>query len=251
MGYKLDVDLEFLHDMKSEELNELVEVLIKDKDGELRFAECITTHELYKTHFPNHNEYIELILEEIQTFGGNSFANMLRGGGVKYKEILCEVCDKMKVNYNKNSSTTRIEENLFMKILEDSIEKMTVEDLKELLDTLNLKTTNYTKNALMIGLQTAIKQGGFKSYQIALIVANAVWKAIFGKGLSFVANKTLTKYMSIFAGPIGWAITGVWTAIDVAGPAYRVTIPAVIQVAFLRQIYMNRELIENKEVESA
>lgn len=247
MGYKLDVDLEFLHDMKSKELNELVEVLIKDKDGELRFAEKITSNELYKIHSPNHSEYVDVILEEIQTFGGNSFANILRGGGVQYKEILCDVCDKMKVNYNKNSSTTRIEENLFMKILEDSIEKMSEKELKELLSTLNLKTTNYTKNAVMVGLQTAIKQGGFKSYKIAVIVANAVWKAIFGKGLTLVANKTITKYMSILAGPIGWAISGVWTAVDIAGPAYRVTIPTVIQIAFLRQLYMNRELLEKGE----
>ena len=29
-------------------------------------------------------------------------------------------------------------------------------------------------------------------------------------------------------------LTGLWTAIDIAGPAYRVTIPCVIQIAFLR-----------------
>ncbi|MUU32146.1 hypothetical protein F7210_07185, partial [Helicobacter pylori] len=35
-------------------------------------------------------------------------------------------------------------------------------------------------------------------------------------------------------GPVGWIITGVWTAIDIAGPAYRVTIPACIVVTTLR-----------------
>ena len=40
--------------------------------------------------------------------------------------------------------------------------------------------------------------------------------------------------MAILTGPIGWAITAAWTLIDVGGAAYRVTIPAVIQVAFLR-----------------
>lgn len=40
--------------------------------------------------------------------------------------------------------------------------------------------------------------------------------------------------MAIFAGPIGWALTGLWALMDIAGPAYRVTIPVVIQVAFLR-----------------
>ncbi|WP_409012598.1 hypothetical protein [Bacteroides xylanisolvens] len=40
---------------------------------------------------------------------------------------------------------------------------------------------------------------------------------------------------SIMMGPIGWILTAVWTLIDIAGPAYRVTIPAVIQIAYIRQ----------------
>lgn len=32
--------------------------------------------------------------------------------------------------------------------------------------------------------------------------------------------------------------TGVWTAVDIASPAFRVTIPAVIKVAALRQKYL-------------
>lgn len=78
------------------------------------------------------------------------------------------------------------------------------------------------------------------AYKIALIVANAIAKAILGRGLSLAANAGIVRTISIFAGPIGWLITGLWAAMDIAGPAYRVTIPAVIQVAFLRQVYLNK-----------
>jgi len=63
-------------------------------------------------------------------------------------------------------------------------------------------------------------------------------KAMIGRGLSFAGGAALTRSMAILTGPIGWAITGVWTAVDIAGPAYRVTIPAVIQIAALRQKYL-------------
>ena len=56
----------------------------------------------------------------------------------------------------------------------------------------------------------------------------------------------MLKSISAFAGPIGWVITAAWTAFDVAGPAFRVTIPAVIQVAFLRQQYINKNIIEEE-----
>ena len=36
------------------------------------------------------------------------------------------------------------------------------------------------------------------------------------------------------AGPIGWVITGALVSVNLAGPAYRVTVPACILVATLR-----------------
>ena len=69
-------------------------------------------------------------------------------------------------------------------------------------------------------------------------MVNAVLKALIGRGLSLAGNAALTRTMAILTGPIGWVITGLWTAIDIAGAEYRVTIPAVIQVAALRQKHL-------------
>lgn len=239
MAYKFDKDLEFLRELKSSDLNELVDIL-KGKEGDKRATESLSSNDLFKRFYPDHQEYIELILGELQLFGGNSFVNMFRGGGVLYKEILCDVCDKLKVNYNKSQNTQTIEQGLFMKILSDSLDKMSEDDLRNISSELGLKTTSFTSQAVMGALQIAIKQSGFMAYKIALIVANAIAKAILGRGLVLATNVGIVRTVSIFAGPIGWLITGIWTAADIAGPAYRVTIPAVIQVAFLRQVYLNR-----------
>ena len=39
MAYRFDTDLEFLAEIKSEDLNDLVYCLTHDKDGEKRFTE--------------------------------------------------------------------------------------------------------------------------------------------------------------------------------------------------------------------
>ncbi len=120
-------------------------------------------------------------------------------------------------------------------ILQKSLEKMSDEEVRELCDELGVKNTNKLgKQALSTAALTLFRMGGFKSYQLALIAANAVIKAIFQRGLSLGANAALTRGLSILTGPVGWIITGVWTAIDIAGPAYRVTVPACILVATLR-----------------
>ncbi|NHA85627.1 flagellar biosynthesis protein FlgG [Helicobacter pylori] len=41
--------------------------------------------------------------------------------------------------------------------------------------------------------------------------------------------------MGVLAGPIGWVITGALVSVNLAGPAYRVTVPACVLVAALRK----------------
>ena len=235
MAYRNDEDLKFLENVSNSDLEILVEILTTDKDGDTRFTEELTMNDRFKAHSPNHSKYWDLIAAEIQCFGANSFVTMFRGGeGVVYKEVLTDACDKMKVNYNKNATVEVIEMNLLMKILTDSMQDMKPEELKKVVEDLGLNTTNYTAQAVTAALQGAIRFSGFVAYQVALIVANAVAKALLGHGLKLATNAALTRSMAIFAGPIGWVLTGIWALIDIAGPAYRITIPIVIQVAFLR-----------------
>ncbi|MCL7749207.1 DUF3944 domain-containing protein [Halalkalibacter alkaliphilus] len=235
MAYRQDEDLDFLRKCDNEDLDVLVTYLTKDKSGNPRLTETLTSNEKYKLHYPNHQLYWEEIAESLQLYGANSFSSLFRGRkGVYYEEILKDVCKRLKVNYNKNSSIDTIEMNLLMKVLTDSIEKMDKEQLKEVIETTGINSKTLTAESVIAALQVAIKTGGFTPYKVALIVANSVSKFITGKGLSLTANATLTKVLAKFAGPIGWVITGVWTAIDLAGPAYRVTVPAVIQIAYMR-----------------
>ena len=240
MAYRYDSDLEFLRSMESKDLDVLVETLTGK--GKSNLTENLSQQDGYKRHYPNHIKYVDEIIEELQRFGSNTAITYLIrfGKGVLYKEILCDVCDKMKVNYNKNSSVERIEGELFSKILEKAIDEMDEQTLKDILKDTKINTAKgFSKQAILVAMQSAIRAGGFMSYQIALIIANAVARAVLGRGLTLAANAGLTRVMGIFAGPIGWVITGLWTAVDIAGPAYRITIPAVIQVAFLRLRYDN------------
>ena len=242
MAYRYDEDLEFLRSMQSKDLNALVEILT-GKDGDRRLTEELTANPLYKRFYPEHIEYVEEVMAELQCYGANSFITIFRGGkGVLYREILCDVCDKAKVNYNKKSPVERIEGELLAKILTQAIEKMDMSELESIAKDAKISTAKgLTKQGAIAATQAAVLAGGFGSYQLALIVANAVAKQVLGRGLSLAANAGLTRAIGIFAGPIGWAIMGLWTALDLAGAAYRVTTPAVIQVAFLRSLKTQRE----------
>ncbi|MDG6340211.1 DUF3944 domain-containing protein [Glaesserella parasuis] len=248
MAYLHDYDLEFLKDCRSNELDDLVYVLTHDKDGSPRLTETLTTTDKYKRYFPQHNAYWDEIAEEIQYFGGNTFTNLVKGHGVVYKEILCDVCKKLKVKYKKTESTRDIENALLMKILQTSLEKLSDQELTNLSIELGIDKAEFVVGGKlkMAAFQALFKAGSFKSYQLTAIIANAVMKALTGKGLTFVANSGMMKILSALTGPIGITINILAIAVDIAGPAFRVTIPAVIQIAYLRKLTDNRQEIEER-----
>ena len=271
--YRTDPDLEFLQTLKSEELNDLVYCLTHDKDGALRYTESLTNNPKHKKYYPDHHQYWQDIAGELQTFGGNTIVNLFRRHGVLYREILWDVCGKLKVEINyerpkyerpnigdslrlnigdslefltQKIPTQFIEQRLLEKILQEALKNMSYEEIKALATELGIENTDsLTAQGAAAAFIAIYRAGGFKAYQMTVIIVNAIWKFIFGRGLTIGGNVILTKTISILIGPIGMAITALWTVLDIAGPAYRVTIPATIQVAYLRSLSENREQIES------
>ncbi|CAM3643006.1 oxidoreductase [Rouxiella silvae] len=235
--YRTDPDLFFLAQCHNDDLEFLVSLITHDpKDGSLRWSETLSGSEDYKRFYPNHQEYWQGIAAEVQTFGANSFVNILRRGkGVMYRELLCDACDKMKVNYSKKASTENIELNMLMKVLEKSLSDMSSEQLKEFATGMEIELSNPTPELILMAIQTAIRASGFAAYKMAVVVVSTVAKALLGRGLQFGTYVLLTRSISALAGPVGWALSSLWLATDLAGPAYRITIPACLLIAYMRQ----------------
>lgn len=257
MAYRYDTDLEFLKKCENEDLEELFNLLVYDpKDGGNRFTETLSISDEYKMYGHDYKKYWQRIAEELQLYGGNTLVNNFFrfGTGVTYGEIVKDVAKVMKVNFSYGDSTLDIENKIFEKNIEDLFEKMTPEEIKEFLneiseDDIQLKEIikNYSSKNFpwkKIGLsivREALKRSGFLPYKLSVVIANIIWKNLFGKGLSFAANKTLTKVLGrVLGGPLA-LILNAWIIVDIASQATRVTIPAVILIGTLRKKVMCKE----------
>ncbi len=248
MAYKSDCDLEFLAGLSDDELQPLFESLVYDADGTKRRTENITGNEEYKKNEPHHSRYWKLIAGELQHFGGNTIANVIRGGGVSYHEILVDVASKYIKDYlkkNPGASTSDIEVNLvkhllteyrgqILKELED-VKKQAggcdSDDIRDLIRDLEKNTTGFMAAGVLAYMVAGrvIPKIGLRL--ITGLVATSALRAVgIRAGVSVLAGRA----GSLIFGPVGWTVSGLWLLADVAGPAYRVTIPCVIQIAFLR-----------------
>lgn len=212
------------------DLNTLVEYL------KTKFSQTLTVQDAYKKYEPAHSHYSDLIAKEIRDMGGNSFANLFRGcEGPCYHEIVCDVASKIKAPFNKKKSVSDIENSILETILTKALEEMSDEDKETLLKEMGASGSVNTASIATSTFLTIFRSGGFYSYQLTVIIANQIARLILGRGLMLATNAALTRAASILTGPIGWAITGIWTAIDIAGPAYKITIPCVLHIAMLRK----------------
>lgn len=212
----------------NEDLHTLVEY-VADK-----ISEDLTSHDAYKENQPDHSQYADLIAREVRDMGGNSLVGMFRGEGPSYHEIVRDVADKLNAPYNKDKDIETIENSILETVLVTALDKMTQEQKDELYAELKGKGGMGKGGIGAAAIIAIFKAGGFYSYQLTLIIANQVARALLGHGLALGANAGLAKLASVLAGPIGMAIAGLWTAVNIAGPAYKVTIPCVIHIAMLR-----------------
>ena len=218
--------------------NEDLEPLVEYLTG--TFSEHFSGREVYQTHYPNHQKYVDVIESELRRFGGNTIANVFRGEGPPYDEIVRDVANKLDVDFEDSDSVEEIEIGMLLKVLERSYEEMNDVERKELAKLFadngieNVDFSSGTPVAIIM-TQLAGKAGGFLTYQIAVIVANKISYAVLGKGLSMAANAAITRSIGYLLGPVGWAVSGLLTVLTLAGPAYRVTIPCVLHVAYIRQ----------------
>ena len=243
MAYRHDEDLGFLSRCSDKDLDGLVNCLIYDNHGNPRWTEELSHNDNYKKYAPQHSKYWRDIAAEIQCFGGHTLATMFRGGkGVKYREVLTNVCDKLKVSYNKKDAVENIEQCLMLKILNNAFKKMDEDELRVFAHEPGLRNiSNMTPQGVTAAFQLVFRLGGSTSYILTLKIANIILTALTGAGLTFGGSIILIRAMSILTGPIGWAVSTVWTLFEVGGTAYRVTIPAVIQITALRSRIKNEE----------
>lgn len=241
--YRKDDDLDFLQYCGENDLQILARYMTHDKDGDMRSTSDLLEDKEFKRHTGKQDQYKlcwQLIAGELQHFGGDSFVSFFRGNGVAYKEILSDVCEKLNVKFNKKSSVYEIENQLLEKLMNDSWEKMDDKQREELLKDIGLNG-KLTGSAGLFALLAAVQMGGVASYVTSGIIASTVAEAFAGSALTFAAGSGVARGLSVLAGPIGIAVVTLLTVPAISGAAYRVTIPSVCQIAYMRRAYAEQQ----------
>lgn len=235
----IDIDfdlLDLLGGCSDEELRPLVGYILGPQ-GDFRFTSQLDLTRVFRREgWDRPSRYFPEIAAEIQKFGGHTLMNRLREGrGVPYREIARDVASRMGVPVRRRWTIAEVEERILSRIVSEAYERMTPEERHELFGVLGTKYQAIPRAFQARTLQKLLRRGGLSSPQIAALVANGVAKAILNQGVRMASRLAGRRATAILSGPFAWGVTTAWSLHDLAGPAYRVTVPCVLHCAYLRQ----------------
>ena len=187
---KLDKDLLILKEFSDAQLQYLFDIMKKQA-----FITCSLKDDIKQ----DIHAHVEEVADELCRFGGNTFANVYRGKGVSYLEILQDIFTCHKLRFETCDDAKTLEEKLLKAFFVKSWNEMDTKTKKEILE----------------GIKRSALWGDAKD------------KVVKSGGVGFVST--------LFLGPLGNTILLGTVVKMVTGPAMRVLLPCVLFVAGTRQ----------------
>jgi len=172
-----------------------------------------------KRHDVPDEETLRLLVRELQHFGGNTFVNLFRRNGVSYSEIVDDVASHLKMKVPAAASVEEKEALIIDCVFTSSWKKMSDDERRQILRGMGISAS--------VSLDIPV-------WQKAALVANGLAQTTASKVLPLIAGLGIGRVLGVLTGPVGLAITGLYTAYDISNPAFRVTLPCVVQIAWIR-----------------
>jgi uncharacterized protein YaaW (UPF0174 family) len=181
------------------------------------------------------------LVEEICLDGANTIASIFRGWeGVEYGEIVSDVAEQLGIE-PAGRSPKELELAILEFIIKRYLENASPEERENLADVLKKAGADFKE------VGAAVARGALAAGTLALLirqVGRKVVAQVIGKIMLRIAGRQAAKEAGKRAAQLaGMAIPLLnivmigWTVVDIAGPAFRKTVPTVIEFALLRLEY--------------
>ena len=230
-----DKDLRFLSSCENEDLRVLCDILTHDRLGNIRITEQLTATDEYNRNYPEDMLFlVPQISNELLKYGSNTLATFWHNEPDSYETVLRRVCKQMDVRTMEQDSVTKMERNLLTTLCQDTLNKMSERELRLLANENGIPDKTLTRQALTAALLMAVRPRRAVLTRVAARIIQYIVEIITVRGVATAGIETATRAVGGALGPIGWIALGAWTVYDITSPAYRVCVPAVLQVAYMR-----------------
>ncbi len=216
---------DLLSNASSADLEVLADLITDNGKGRIALDSSIKTVILNRQAQGNLQSIPDVLESEIRAFGSNSIANLFRSDGVNYIELVTDVAKKLD---GKPSDTDDIY----------ALEGIAISQAAQ----------KYIKEGPSIEALSGAAVTALIGQIVSTLVATAVTAAGIAAtgGVAGIASAIGGRLATLVAPPLAAGVAGA-TIFQAASPAFRVTVPAVLQVAKIRRIRYEADFAAYKE----
>lgn len=209
----------------SADLEVLAALITDNGKGRVALDSSIKTLILKRLAQENLQSIPDVLEAEIRAFGGNSIANLFRSDSVGYIELVTDVARKLDGKPSETDDIYALEDIAISQAARKYVEgSPSIEALS---------------GALLTGLIGQIVS------TLVAVSGTAAGIAVTG-GAAGIASAIGGRLATLVAPPLAMGVAGA-TVFQAAAPAFRITVPAVLQVAKIRRIRYEADFAAYKE----
>lgn len=205
----------------SEDLNVLADLITDFGRGRVALNDLRKRHILMHQEMEDLQAISETLAFEICAYGGNTIVNTLRKEGVPYHELATDVSRKLGGKPSKELDVFAIEDVAIAAAVDFKADGNLVALPRKADDLANVLKPLIAAMVSSAGTLTGIAMSGGTS------------------GLFAAAGGRVS---ALAAGPVGILAATAAAALQAASPAYRITVPAVLQIAKIRRLQFDTDL---------
>jgi uncharacterized protein YaaW (UPF0174 family) len=221
-------------------------------------SQTLTLKEAYRAHTGDHKAYIDEIVYEITSFGGNSLANLFRGQGVPYAEMVRDIASYLGVKPTINDTTASLEEKIILKVLKISYDRLGEEDRLALQELMNAGLHDGEEGIDFgegfpeeeIGRVLASAGSSLMGDRIQNAIQQAARSARVRQTMASIVKSAIAKVATAgLGGPVSWTVAMGQGIYEMFGPNHTIALGLITQIGLLRQKYaqLQRDLTEEQE----
>lgn len=205
---------DLLSKASSADLEVLAALITDNGKGRIALDSSIKTIILNRQAQGNLQSIADVLEAEIRAFGSNSLVNLFRSASVDYSELATDVAKKLDGKPVEKDDVYTIEEIVIRQAVHKYIgERVSTEGLS------GVDLTTYIGQIVSTLVTAAGTAAGFAATGGAAGIASAIGGRL----------------VTLVAAPLAVGVAGA-TLFQAASPAFRITVPAVLQVAKIRRI---------------
>lgn len=236
-----------LRNCENSDLDPIVETILSIP------SQTLTRQKSFREHRGDHKAYVDEIIYEITSLGGNTLANLVRGHGVAYREMVCDVAAKLGIHAGASDDVETVEEKVILKLLHMAYRKMSAEDRSALAELINAgfpegESIDFDDNFPELEISRRLGDGATSllgdRLQHAIDIASHSTRV--RRGLVGATKLVLTRMATgALGGPISWAATLGEGLYNLLGPNYPASVALVAHIGLIRQKYeqIDRDMV--------